>query len=75
MPVLKAQNMKGESFEATLNGDAVKFTPRKPADDMVTFDCAAVESLAVPIPGDIYRGEVVDARGLVVGRIALDAGS
>lgn len=76
MPVLKVRNMKGESFGASLSSDAVKFTPRKPAGDRVTFDFT-VDEEKVPAgqTGDIYRGEVVDARARVVGRIALDAGS
>jgi hypothetical protein len=74
-PALVVRNMKGESFGASLPARAVTLTPRAPAHDRVVFDCTVDEALAVRIPGDIYRGEVVDARGRVVGRIALDAGS
>jgi hypothetical protein len=74
-PTLVVRNMKGESFGASLPARAVTLTPRAPDHGMVVFDCTVDEALAARVPGDIYRGQVVDARGRVVGRIALDAGS
>jgi|SRR5581483_9233760 len=75
-PALRVRNMKGESFGASLSSDAVKCTPGKPAGDTATFEFSVDDKKVPPeLTGDIYRGEVVDARGRVIGRIALDAGS
>jgi hypothetical protein len=75
-PRLLARTLVGESFGRLLDGSAVTFTERGPGDPgLVLVDCSVDESLAQPILGDIYRGEVVDERGAPIARIGLDAGS
>ena len=75
MPRLAARNLVGETFGRRLDPSLVTFTAKGPAGPgMVLVECG-VDETRRPIRGDLYRGEVVDERGAVVGRIALDAGS
>jgi hypothetical protein len=73
---LRASAMTGESFGQRLPGDAVRITPDGPPQaGWVLMSCDVDEARVAAVPGDIYRGTVVDERGTVVGQIALDAGS
>jgi hypothetical protein len=75
-PRLIARNLVGETFGRLLSSDAVIFTEKGPAGPgRVGMECRVDEARAQPIVGDIYRGEVVDAQGRLVAKIALDAGS
>jgi hypothetical protein len=71
-----ARNFVGETFGRRLDPSLVRFTT-KPSDDpgVVVFDCWVDESTGRRIKGDIYVGEVVDRQGMLIQRIALDAGS
>jgi hypothetical protein len=76
LPDLSARNLVGETFGQRLDGSLVTFADRGPAGpDLVRVVCAVDEARGRSIKGDRYHGEVVDERGAVVGRIALDAGS
>jgi hypothetical protein len=75
-PSLVARNLVGESFGKSLGGHCVRFTEKISGDPgVVLVDCCVDESRGQPIQGDIYRGEVVDERGVLIAQIALDAGS
>jgi hypothetical protein len=71
-----ARNFVGETFGERLDGTLVRFAA-KGSDDpsVVVFDCWVDESTGRRIKGDIYVGEVVDRRGTLIQRVALDAGS
>lgn len=76
MPRLAARNLVGETFGESLDPSLVTFTHKGPAEPgLVLVECGVDEARAGSIRGDLYRGEVVDERGAVVGRIALDVGS
>jgi hypothetical protein len=76
LPDLRARNLIGETFGQRLDGSLVTFPSRRPAGpDLVRVVCGVDEARGRSIKGDRYHGEVVDERGAVVGRIALDAGS
>jgi hypothetical protein len=76
MPRLAARNLVGETFREPLDPSLVTFTDKGPAGpDLVLVECGVDETRAGSIRGDLYRGEVVDERGTLVGRIMLDAGS
>jgi len=74
-PRLTARDFVGETFGERLDGSLVRFAP-KPSTDagVAVFDCS-VDEPAGRIRGDLYVGDVVDERGALVQRIALDAGS
>ena len=75
-PRLIARNLVGESFGRSLGGHCVRFTEKGPGGPgVVLVDCCVDESRDQPIQGDIYRGEVVDERGVLIAQVALDAGS
>jgi hypothetical protein len=76
MPRLAARNLVGETFGGRLDPSLVTFTDKGPAGPgMVLVECGVDDTRTRSIKGDLYRGEVVDERGAVIGRIALDAGS
>lgn len=75
-PLLVARDFVGETFGERLDASLVRFAPRPSADaGMAVFDCSVDESAGRRIHGDLYVGDVVDERGALVQRIALDAGS
>lgn len=75
-PQLAVRQMVGESWGDVLPGSRVLIQPKAPLPDgRLVFECTVQEDLGAPTRGDIYRGDVVDEGGLVVARIALDAGS
>ena len=75
-PRLIARDFVGETFGERLDARLVRFTP-KPSTDagVAVFDCDVDESTGRRVRGDRYVGDVVDERGALVQRIALDAGS
>jgi hypothetical protein len=75
-PLLSARDFVGETFGERLDVRLVRFAP-KPSTDagVAVFDCYVDESTGRRIRGDLYVGDVVDERGALVQRIALDAGS
>jgi hypothetical protein len=76
LPNLRARNLVGETFGRPLDESLVTFAAKGPAGpDLVRVVCAVDEARGRSIRGDRYHGEVVDERGAVIGRIALDAGS
>jgi hypothetical protein len=76
MPRLAARNLVGETFREPLDPSLVTFTDKGPAGpDLVMVECGVDETRAGSIRGDLYRGEVVDERGTLLGRIMLDVGS
>jgi hypothetical protein len=75
-PRLAARNLVGETFGNRLDPGLVSFTDRGPAGPgRVLVVCEVDESRDAAIKGDRYLGEVVDDRGVLVRRVALDAGS
>jgi hypothetical protein len=74
MPRLTARNLVGETFHQRLDGQAVVFTQKGGGPGSVTVECSIDEKFQ-PIQGDIYTGQVVNAGGVVVATVRLDAGS
>jgi hypothetical protein len=71
-----ARGFVGETFLERLDPSLVRFDPKPSTDPGVAvFDCRVDESASRPIRGDRYVGDVVDERGALIQRIALDAGS
>ena len=75
-PRLVAREFVGETFLERLDPSLVRFDPKPSTDPGVAaFDCYVDEPTGRPIRGDVYVGDVVDERGALIQRIALDAGS
>ena len=75
-PRLVAREFVGETFLERLDPSLVRFDPKPSTDPGVAaFDCYIDEPAGRPIRGDVYVGDVVDERGALIQRIALDAGS
>jgi hypothetical protein len=75
-PRLVAREFVGETFLERLDPSLVRFDPKTSTDPGVAvFDCYVDEPAGRPLRGDRYVGDVVDERGALIQRIALDAGS
>jgi hypothetical protein len=75
-PRLVAREFVGETFGERLDPSRVRFDPRPSTDPgLAVFDCYVDEPAGRRIRGDLYVGDVVDERGALIQRIALDAGS
>jgi hypothetical protein len=75
-PQLIARDFVGETFLERLDPTLVRFDPKPSTDPgYAVFDCFVDESTGRRIEGDLYVGDVVDERGALIQRIALDVGS
>jgi hypothetical protein len=71
-----AREFVGETFLERLDPSLVRFDAMPSTDPaFAVFECYVDESAGRRIRGDLYVGDVVDERGALIQRIALDAGS
>jgi hypothetical protein len=76
VPQLSVKQLVGETHQGVIDGSVVKLYPAPGGDTgTVLFDCRVEEVAGRKIRGDRYVGDVVDERGALVKRIALDIGS
>jgi len=75
-PRLSVRELVGETFGEVLDGRLVRFQlAGTGGPGVVLVECRAEQPTGQAITGDRYLGDVVDERGRLVQRIALDAGS